>query len=84
MPVWYSVDGSLKVKDCLEARAIVERFCKTGGTDLFADYTVCGDDTALVEFGGGVECSRGCAADLEARVKDLGAFVVTPSFLKAR
>jgi hypothetical protein len=78
MSVWYSLYGSIKVKACPEAMSIAERFCAQGGKELFAIYDDCGDGTALIEFEGGIHCSRNLAGELAGIAEELGEYAVTP------
>jgi hypothetical protein len=81
MGVWYSMEGTVKVRPCEEVQEIVERFNGESGTELTASYGDNGDGTAEVEFSGGIRCSIGTPDELDTIAKELGPYTLEPAML---
>lgn len=81
MGVWYSMEGTVKVRPCEEVKEIVERFNAESSTELTASYTDNGDGTATVDFEGGMQCSVGRPDELDTIAKELGPYTLEPAML---
>jgi hypothetical protein len=79
MSVWYSAEGSIKVRACEEAEQIVNNDLQYG--EVCADYCDEGDGVATVEISGGDNVSNGSPLAFEEALRKLGAFVLHPTFV---
>jgi hypothetical protein len=85
MTAWYSLAGTVTVKDCEEARCIVSQlndFARPDGYVFIDDDEPSSEGELNVEFNFGTFMSYSSMSEIEDLLKELGEYAVEPALLQ--